>query len=128
MRNKLLRWTRLWCASRCQSLHTNALDRFHCTCLSCRLRRRLIGKFTDPPYWIDYTMPHSVQTYALTTRDGVVLAYQTRWETIKVDPRGHFTMLRCAFIICLVKIIARFRRTAKPLQEFCELAANYPTF
>jgi len=47
---------------------------------------------------------------------------------VKVDPRGHFTMLRCSFIICLVKIIGRFRRAKKPLQEFCEVLANYPTW
>jgi len=87
-----------------------------------------MGKWTVPSYMIDYTMPHSVQRYALVTSEGKILAYKTVWETVKVDPRGHFTMLRCSFIICLVKIIGRFRRAKKPLQEFCEILANYPTW
>ena len=73
-------------------------------------------------------MPHTVTNYALTTLDGKVLAYATQWHTVKVDPRGHFTMLRCSIIICLAKIINRFRSFGKPLTEFCEVAANYPVW
>jgi hypothetical protein len=82
----------------------------------------------EPPYWIKYTLPHSMAYYALVNSEGKILAYKQRWATLRIDPRGHFTMLRCSFIICLVKIMARFRRTAKPLAELCEFAANHPTW
>ena len=73
-------------------------------------------------------MPHTITKYAALTRRGELMAYLTQWQTLKIDPRGHFTMLRCSFILCLVKVMARCRHLGKPLMQFCEFAANYPTW
>lgn len=118
--------TRLWCAGiLCPHLE---LKRFHFTCLYCRWRRKHVGKWTVPPYWIDYTLLWAVERYAVFNRQGKLVAFQDRWQAVKIDPRGHFTMLRCASIVLMDKVMKRFRWTRKPLMEFAEFLANYPTF
>jgi hypothetical protein len=91
-----------------------------------------LGKWTLPPYWIDYSNPWQIEKYAvyaaLPNGKHKLVAYQDMWHIIKIDPRGHFTMLRCAAIIVLGKIMGKLRRLEKPLMEFCELLANYPTW
>lgn len=116
--------TRLWCAGKLCP-HPE-LKRFHFTCLYCRPRRRHLGKWTRPPRWINYTNPWKVEHFAFLDKQNHPQSYVTMWHTIEIDPRGHFTMLRCAIIVALDKIMNRFRRTEKPLMEFCEFFANYP--
>jgi len=70
----------------------------------------------------------SVAKYARVNEKGQIQAYKTIWRTIPIDPRGHFTMLRCAAIMVFDKIMVRWRRTVKPLLNFCEFFANYPNF
>jgi len=59
-------------------------------------------------------------------RDGGKLRV-TLFQTLKIDPRGHFTRLRCSIIIVLDKIMERVGYR-KPLVEICEFFANYPVW
>lgn len=47
--------------------------------------------------------------------------------SVRIDPRGHFTALRYAAIVVLDQIMKRFG-IDKPLVEFCEFLADYPTW
>jgi hypothetical protein len=115
--------------------HPEKIDRFRFTCLSCRTRRRLAGKFSDPPFWIDYTLKSNFTSYLVdkfvqdgkeySARNGGKLKV-TWFTTVKIDPRGRFTALRCAAIMVLDKIMTAFH-VGKPLAEFCEFLANFPT-
>jgi hypothetical protein len=87
-----------------------------------------LGKFVDPPYWIDYTPPWSVTHYVAVNGKGEVVAKKTEWFTYHIDPRGHFTSFRCAAIVALDKIMAKIKRVRYPFREFCELLAHYPTW
>lgn len=70
------------------------LRRFHVTCLYCRWRRRWLGKFT----WgkmVTWVLPWSESDAP---------------EAIQIDQRGHGLMLRCCFIIVLIRLAhAAFR-------------------
>ena len=49
-----------------------------------------------------------------------------RSHSVFIDPRGHFLMVRCASIRvfdCLMGLLKR----RKPLIQFCEFLANFPT-
>lgn len=118
---------KLWCAGKLGNCPKN-LRRFRFTCVYCRWRRRHYGKFSSPPRWITYTLLMSVAKYAAVDKNGQVQAYKTVWKTIPIDPRGHFTMFRCAIIMVFDRIMVRWRRTVKPLLNFCEFFANYPTW
>lgn len=48
-------------------------------------------------------------------------------QYLKIDPRGHFTMLRCAGIKVLDRIM-QWVGYRKPFAEFCEFLAVYPTW
>jgi hypothetical protein len=48
-------------------------------------------------------------------------------QYLKIDPRGHFAMMRCAAIMFFDKIM-QFLGYRKPFAEFCEFFANYPTW
>lgn len=49
-----------------------------------------------------------------------------KWnETLRIDIRKYFTMIRCSAIIVLDKIML-ITGTGKPLAEVCEFLANYP--
>lgn len=126
LRKNTLWITRLWCAGILCS-HSD-LERFRFTCLYCRWRRQNSGKWTVPPYWIDYTLPWKIAQYVFVNNERKVVGYRLMWLTIKIDPRGHFTMLRCMAIVALDKIMQRVHRLEKPLLEFCEFLANYPTW
>ena len=94
------------------------------------------GEFEYPPYWINYTYKSSFQKKMVdfavydgkkySSADGSQIEV-TLFDTLHIDPRGHFTGLRCAFIIVLDRIMT-VSGYAKPLAEFCEFLANYPTF
>jgi hypothetical protein len=118
--------TRLWCAG-ILCPHPE-LKRFHFTCLYCRWRRVHYGKLSKPPYLISYIIPWKLKRYAVLNAQNEVVAFKIRWHKILIDPRGHCTMLRCAAIMTLDKIVRRWRWTAKPLMEFCEFLANYTLF
>jgi len=47
--------------------------------------------------------------------------------SLQIDPRGHFTKIRCAAIVTLDKMIKLFKRK-KPFVEFAEFLANYPVW
>lgn len=119
-------FTRLWCAGILCPFPE--LKRFHLTCFYCRWRRAYLGKWTIPPYWIDYTIPWNLVTWIALNEKGEAVGHHLQWRTLKIDPRGHFTMLRCSAIVTLDKIMLHFRRSKKPLMEFCEFLANYPTW
>jgi len=125
---------RLWCAGKLGNC-PKWVKRFRFTCFYCRWRRQLYGKYSDPPFWIDYTYKSSVRTRLVDryvknglifeVRDGRPLKVTT-YKTLKIDPRGHFTSLRCAIIIVLDEVMKALH-VGKPLVEFCEFFANYPT-
>jgi hypothetical protein len=52
----------------------------------------------------------------------------TKWWTVNIDPRGHFTRFRFAAIVTFDKILKRFPCFEKPLVEFCMFLSCYPTF
>jgi hypothetical protein len=70
----------------------------------------------------------SVTKYVAVDENGKVQAYKTEWKTIPVDPRGHFTMFRCAIIMVLDRIMVRWHKSDKTLLNICEFFANYPTW
>ena len=124
---------RLWCAGKLGTCPQ--VNRFRFTCLYCRSRRRFYGKFTDPPYWIDYTYISKIVTEQVDelVQDGVVYRaldggklIVEYFTTVKIDPRGKWTMFRCAAIIVFDKIMSKIG-FHKPLEEVCELLANFPT-
>jgi len=58
-------------------------------------------------------------------------------QFLQIDPRGHFTLLRCSAIMVFDrllkkvlgwKFLKRFRQLRKPWVEFAEFCANYPTW
>lgn len=108
-------------------------DRFHSGCLSCRWRKQYYGKWTPPPYWINYTMTWNFQRFLLINRKTGERKIKTGWWTVEIDPRGHFTRLRCAAIMVCDKILTRihartFVRLEKPWVEVCMFVSSYPTF
>ena len=118
---------KLWCAGKLGNC-PKTVNRFRWTCLHCLWRRRYLGKFIDPPYWIDYTPPWSVTYYVAVNEKGEIIAKKTNWFTYHIDPRGHFTSFRCAAIVALDKIMAKIKRVRYPFREFCEFFAHYPTW
>lgn len=114
----------------------NELKRFHLTCIYCRWRRTYLGKYKKPKRWITYTyLNHSV-TYLTSAYKHGGYVYRlsnggklkiTIYFTLKIDPRGHFTPLRCAAIVTLDKLI-KLCRTKKPFVEIAEFISNYPTW
>ena len=136
----------MWCAGRLGNCPECVGTRFHMTCLYCRWRRRHIGKFTDPKYWIKYTYlswyrVSIVKKYVCDGKeysraDGGYLRIQKN-ITLLIDPRGRFLRFRCAAIILIDKLMCRFgvskktrytvlRDMRKPWAELCEFFANYP--
>jgi len=124
----------LWCAGQLGNCTSN-VKRFRFSCLFCRWRRRYLGKFVDPPYWIQYTFLSRIrQSYGKTfvhkgveykAPDGTFFIIN-KLETVKIDPRGRFTGFRCASIIVFDYIMKMLPRLEKPFAEFSELLANYP--
>jgi hypothetical protein len=114
----------------------------HMTCCYCRLRRKALGKYRHPSYFIQYIYKASIKTFQ-TTRyiddqiriDGKLHGGKeytskqpftvTQFYGCRIDPRGYFTKLRCATIIVLDNIMLLTHRM-KPWVEVCELLANYP--
>ena len=45
--------------------------------------------------------------------------------TVRIDPRGYFTAIRCAAIMVIDKIMLKFK-LGKPFVELCEFLASYP--
>lgn len=72
------------------------LKRFHLTCLKCRQRWKYTGKWTNPPYWIEYAkIWHFKHTHRLNRVCVFILL---------IDPRGHLLQLRCAVIVALLRL------------------------
>ena len=139
----------LWCAGKLGNCPEVAKKRFRFTCLYCRWRRAYYGKWKKPPYFIDYTYTSLVTSRLCDAfihdgkeyrrADGGKFLH-TFYLTCWIDPRGHFTQLRCCAIIVLDKIMKLFAKDDvkqfhvkkgwlwKPLAELCELLANYPTW
>jgi hypothetical protein len=125
---------KLWCAGKLGNCPAS-VKRFRFTCLYCRIRRQFYGKFTNPSYWINYTYKSNYKVYYVDgfVRDGVKYEAsgggkikKVDFTTVLIDPRGRFTMLRCAAIMVLDRIMAAVG-LHKPLEELCEFLANYPT-
>jgi hypothetical protein len=124
---------KMWCGG---ELCKENLNRFHFTCLYCRWRRKYLGKWTDPPYWIEYSYLSQTKTFYTNSyndkyknleyysSDGSKFEITEHW-TLRIDPRGYFTKLRCAAIIVLDKIMLKFS-LGKPFVELCEFLSNYP--
>jgi hypothetical protein len=60
-----------------------------------------------------------------TRRDGGFLRVSESW-TLKIDPRGRFTALRCAAIITIDKAL-KYLPSKKPWVEIAEFLSCYPT-
>lgn len=139
----------LWCAGilgTC-NIDTAGSQRFHFTCLYCRLRREFYGKWIKPRYYINYTYVNYITVkktkrfvrgnYEYTASNGGYLTVTDVW-TLKIDPRGHFTRLRCCAIIVIDKMLKYIRRkdpaaktgylrsSYRPWVEVCEFLCNYP--
>lgn len=127
----------LGCAGKLGNCPDVASARPRFTCLYCRWRRREYKNFIDPPFWITYTYKSIIQTHLVRgymkngllfeARDGRPLKVTT-YKTLKIDPRGHFTGLRCATIIVLDLVMTALHIHVKPLVELCEFMSCYPTF
>ena len=127
----MLKWTKLPCAGKlgnCRVGNGRVKARFRSGCLSCRWRREYYGKWTKPPFWIDYTMTWNLQRFLLVNKRTGERRIKTTWWTVNIDPRGHFTHLRCAVIMVCDKILKRVHRLEKPLIEVCMFLSSYPTF
>jgi len=129
----LLSFTALPCLGKLGNCPVDIPKRWHFTCFHCRWRRKTFNGWTDPPYWIRYLFPwttrfnsflHNGQRYWLP--EGVRFQ-KLIW--LMIDPRGHFTMLRCSIIIVLDKIQKRNRYLRDlGLMRVCEFFASYPSF
>lgn len=140
----------LWCAElsgTCNDDHKTEGTRFHLTCLYCRFRRKMAGKYTEPPFYINYTYKnyyheHTVpyvdlNGYRYRMSNGAKIRH-TIYYTLKIDPRSKFTAFRCAAIMVIDKLMRYTRRRArnpewnfeassfKPWAEICEFLTNYP--
>ena len=123
----------MWCGGK---LCKENINRFHLTCLYCRWRRKYLGKWTNPPYWIEYTyLSQDVVTVTDSfkdkysgleyyTADGKKFRFVEKF-TLRIDPRGMFTAIRCAAIMVIDKIMLKFK-LGKPFIEVCEFLSNYP--
>ena len=94
------------------------------------MRRCMMGKYVKPPSYIKYT--YKSFRYILLMPNGFVLL---QYPYVLIDPRGHFTRLRCAAIQVLDSIIKFARRVNKnkrrqcqPWVEFAEFFANFPVW
>jgi hypothetical protein len=47
--------------------------------------------------------------------------------TLMIDPRGHFTRLRCACIVWLDRVALKAKWMIPRIANACEFLANYPT-
>jgi hypothetical protein len=130
----------LWCARRLtvRGIGTCPQDvyRFKFSCLFCRIRRAFYGKFTKPQQYVKYTYRNVVFRYLVDRYIADGFEYRsasgkkllvTRTCHVLIDPRGHFTRLRCAIIQVLDSLMGLVKRT-KPLIEFAEFLANFPTW
>jgi len=135
---------KLWCAGKLEIEVAGKMQ--HCPtgvksfhvicCLFCRLRRKYYGRYTDPSYYIKYTYKSIVDYYLVNRYVADGFEYRTlsgkplfviRHYHVLIDPRGHFTRLRCAAIQVLDVLMGLFHRN-KPWIEFAEFLANYPTW
>ena len=130
---RLLAHTALPCLGKLGNCPKEAAKRWHFTCFYCRWRRKKYNGWTDPPYWISYLFPwttrfrtflHNGERYMLP---GEMRLQKLIW--LQIDPRGHFTMLRCATIKVIDKIQMRNRYLRDLcLLRFCEFFASYPSW
>lgn len=112
------------------------LKRFRFTCLYCWWRRLFYAKASLPPFWIKYVFNSSVKIVVsknlvvngvqYRALDGEVFK-QTVYTHVNIDPRGHFTSLRCAAIVTFDKIM-NYTGYSKPFAELTEFLACYPTW
>lgn len=126
----------LWCAGKLGNCPKDVKRFRFLTCLGCRWRRRFYGKYRNPPFWISYVYKSSISTSIVgfavingvkyRSADGGGLK-RTTWFELRIDPRGHFTMFRCASIIVLDSVMMVLGHR-KPFVEFCEFLAHYPTW
>ena len=90
-------------------------------------------KWSNPPFWIDYgytSLPkRTTYAYKIDKKNKKVYRFLTKVpQILKIDPRGHFTFIRCCSIIVFDRIMSKFGFTQARLANLCELLANYPNF
>lgn len=106
---------------------------FHWTCLFCRDRRKALGKWVKPSKWISYfylCMPFSEATaFKIDREHKRIYQFTVMVPTVlRIDPRGHFTRLRCAVIVWLDRLGLRFKWLVPRIANACEFLANYPAW
>ena len=124
---------KLWCAGKLAIVENGQLEQypqcvktFHIISgFNCRIRRKYYGKYTTPQVFIEYTS--SSFCYRKPAVYQGKKCYVYIYPHLNIDPRGHFTMFRVAFIKVLDTLMLKLKRT-KPLIEFAEFLANYPTW
>jgi hypothetical protein len=110
------------------------IKRFHVpTCLFCRWRRAQSGHYTVPKYFIEYIYLSMQWLYSPVVATVNGKQYFVGWRqvptTLKIDPRGHFTNLRCFTIVALDKLFKKMKITnSHRLANVCEFLACYPTW
>jgi hypothetical protein len=91
-----------------------------------------MGKFTVPKYWIDYVYLSMTWFWSPAYKrvNGQILIGWTQVPTtLKIDPRGHFTMIRCSVIVALDRLAVKLKlRDNHRLANICEFLACYPTW
>jgi hypothetical protein len=107
--------------------------RFHVpTCLFCRWRREARGKYHNPAYWIDYVYLSMSWFYApayKVVNGKAFFGWVQVPTTLKIDPRGHFTMIRCSVIVALDKLAVKLKlKDNHRIANICEFLACYPTW
>ena len=118
----------------CASTHWGCRDtkRFHVpTCLFCRWRRKAAGKYTEPKQMFHYVYWSMPYTYApLVSKDsGVQVGWAMVPTTLLIDPRGHFTQVRCAAIMLVDRLMVKLKLFGSHrAANVCEFLANYPTW
>ena len=92
-----------------------------------------LNKYENPPKFIEYGytgLPkYKATAYKINREEKKVYQFTVDVpQILKIDPRGHFTMLRCGAILLFDKVMRRFKFTRARLANVCEFLANYPNF
>jgi hypothetical protein len=118
----------------CAQTHWGCRDtkRFHVpTCLFCRWRREEAGKWFKPKQYYSYVYLSMPYTWAPLIQKDTQM--QVGWAqvptTLLIDPRGHFTQLRCSAIMFVDRLMVKLKLWGNHrAANICEFLANYPTW
>lgn len=123
----MLKLPKLPCAAKCHSMMTRKTNEFHITCLWCRTRRnRKLTRHIE----YGYLSMSKIPTYAYQMDYEQKRVYRFIVQLpryLLIDPKGHFTSLRCNTIVALDKLAFKIGLiNSHPLANLCEFLANYP--